>query len=49
MYQSVFMSSNPKALDGKLMKIQDSMCMQMNDIKIGDAYGDINKEINMEA
>ena len=38
-----------KAMDDKLMKIQNSMYMQMNDIKIGDVYGDIIKEINTEA
>ncbi len=38
-----------KAMDDKLMKIQNSMYMQMNDIKIGDVYDDIIKEINMEA
>ena len=38
-----------KAMDDKLMKIQNSMYMQMNDIKIGDVYGGIIKEINTEA
>lgn len=37
-----------KAMDDKLMKIQNSMYMQMNDIKIGDVYSDITKELNAE-
>ena len=38
-----------KALDNKLMKIQDSMNSQMENIKIGDVYDDIINEINTEA
>ena len=38
-----------KALDDKLMKIQDSMNSQMAKIKIGDVYNDIISEINKEA
>ncbi len=38
-----------KALDDKLMKIQDSMNSQMNEIKIGDVYNDIISELNTEA
>lgn len=37
-----------KAMDDKLMKIQDSMNSQMAKIKIGDVYNDIISEINME-
>ncbi len=37
-----------KALDDKLMKIQDSMNSQMAKIKIGDVYNDIISEINKE-
>lgn len=38
-----------KAMDDKLMKIQDSMNNQMENIKIGDVYDDIINEINTEA
>jgi len=38
-----------KAMDDKLMKIQDSMNSQMENIKIGDVYDDIINEINTEA
>lgn len=38
-----------KALDAKLIKIQDSMNSQMNEIKIGDVYDEIISELNMEA
>lgn len=38
-----------KAMDDKLMKIQDSMNSQMAKIKIGDVYNDIISEINTEA
>ena len=38
-----------KALDDKLIKIQDSMNSQMNEIKIGDVYNDIISELNTEA
>ena len=38
-----------KAMDDKLMKIQDSMNSQMEKIKIGDVYDDIINEINTEA
>ena len=37
-----------KAMDDKLMKIQDSMNSQMAKIKIGDVYNDIISEINTE-
>ena len=35
-----------RAMDDKLIKIQDSMNSQMKEIKIGDVYHDIIKEIN---
>ena len=38
-----------KAMDDKLMKIQDSMNSQMAKIKIGDVYNDIISELNTEA
>lgn len=38
-----------KALDNKLLQIQDSMNSQMNKIKIGDVYNDIISELNTEA
>lgn len=38
-----------KAMDDKLMKIQDSMNSQMDNIKIGDVYNDIIREIKKEA
>ena len=38
-----------KAMDDKLMKIQDSMNNQMAKIKIGDVYNDIISELNTEA
>ena len=38
-----------KAMDDKLMKIQDSMNRQMAKIKIGDVYNDIISELNTEA
>lgn len=37
-----------KALDDKLIKIEDSMKKQMEEIKIGDVYKDIIKELNKE-
>ena len=38
-----------KAMDDKLMKIQDSMNSQMAKIKIGDVYNDIISELNTGA
>lgn len=38
-----------KATDDKLMKIQDSMNREMDNIKIGDVYDDIIKELDGES
>ena len=38
-----------KAMDDKLMKIQDSMTSKMENIKIGDVSDDIINELNTEA
>ncbi len=37
-----------KAMDDKLAKIQDSMKRQMEEIKIGNVYNDILKELKLE-